>query len=79
MPFWKIEADQNDLLHKAIINSINYEPDSIYSTTDGYTGTCWVSEMIDSDYEYGYQYLHFRNFEDLVEFYQQKGYKFNKK
>ena len=33
--FEKIEPDKDDLLDKAIINSINYDPDSTYSITDG--------------------------------------------
>jgi hypothetical protein len=73
--FEKLECDENNLIDKAIINKIKYEPDSIYRDNDGYGGTCWCAEIIDPD-EQGYIYYHFRNFENLVKFYEEKGYKF---
>ena len=73
--FEKIECDENNLIDKAIINSIKYDPDSIYRENDGYAGTCWCAKIIDSD-EKGFVYYHFRNFESLVKMYEEKGYNF---
>jgi hypothetical protein len=66
--------NSNNFIYKSIITSIDYLPDSIYCTTDGYGGTCWCAKIIDSDE--GINYYHFRNFEDLVQSYEAKGYKF---
>jgi hypothetical protein len=69
--------DSNNFINKSIIISIDYSPDSIYCSTDGYGGTCWCAKIIDSDE--GFIYCHFRNFEDLVQKYDAKGYKFVEK
>jgi len=66
---------ENNIINKSIILSVKYDPDSIYRDTDGNGGTCWCAEIIDSDEE-GIVYYHFRNFENLVEMYNAKGYKF---
>jgi hypothetical protein len=69
----------NNIIHKAIILSIHYEPDSTYSHTDGYDGTCWSARITDSgENEYILCY-HFSNFSNLVKFYEEKGYKFVEK
>ena len=66
--FEEIEFNENNIINKAIISNIKYDPDSTYCNTDGYGGTCWCAEIIDSD-EKGFVYYHFRNFGDLVEMY----------
>lgn len=78
--FEKKECDENNFINKAIINFIKYVPDSTYCHTDGYSGTCWCAQIIgDTDNnkdEYPIMNYHFRNFENFVEFYENKGYKF---
>ncbi len=69
--------NSNSFINKSIITSIDYFPDSIYCSTDGYGGTCWCAKIIDSDE--GINYYHFRNFGDLVQSYEAKGYKFVEK
>ena len=76
--FEQLEYNENNIINKAIINKVKYDPDSTYCHTDGYGGTCWCAEIIDSD-EQGIIYYHFRNFEDLVGIYNGKGYKFVEK
>jgi hypothetical protein len=71
----KTESEQN-IINKAIIQSVKYEPDSIYRDNDGYGGTCWCAEIIDSGADECITFYHFRNFENLVEMYNAKGYKF---
>jgi len=57
---------------------IIYSPDNTYSITDGHWGTCWVADILDSGNEDNcYNIYHrFRNFMDLIEIYNIKGYKF---
>lgn len=74
--FEKTDSNDSKFIDKSIIHSIKYDPDSTYCHTDGYCGTCWVAEMIDSSETDCFMYYHFRNFVDLVEFYREKGYKF---
>lgn len=74
--FEKNVINNDNIIDKSIINSVKYEPEPAYNNTDGHFGTCWVAEMIDSIETVGYTYYRFRNFEDLVEFYREKGYKF---
>ena len=78
--FEQTNHDSNsNTINKAIIHSIDYCPDSTYCHTDGNEGTCWCSIIIDSsEHEYITLY-HFRNFENLLEIFNEKGYKFIKK
>jgi hypothetical protein len=64
--------EENNFIHKAIIKSIYFKPDSIYLETDGNAGTCWCAQIIDN-FLINY---YFRNFENLVENYKKKGYIF---
>jgi hypothetical protein len=77
--FEKDDSNNHNIIDKSIIISLTYEPDSTYNNTNGYAGTCWVAEMLDSNETTGYIFYCFRNFEDLVEFYREKGYKFIEK
>ena len=69
----------SNIIHKAIILSIHYEPDSTYSHTDGYDGTCWCARITDSGENESVLCYHFSNFSNLVKFYEEKGYKFVEK
>jgi len=71
-------SDESNIIHKAIILSIYYNPDEIYNRNDGYFGNCWSviindSRMINNEYTYK---LHFRNFSDLVKHYENQDMKF---
>lgn len=71
-------ADESNIIHKAIIISIVYKPDEIYYTTDGYAGNCWKaiiqdSRLIDDIYTYKFN---FRNFSDLIKYYEAQDMKF---
>ena len=66
----------SNIIYKAIILSIDYEPDSTYSHTDGHDGTCWCATIIDSGDSEPRLCYHFSNFSNLVKFYEEKGYKF---
>lgn len=74
--FSHFEKNSDNFIDKLIINSVKYQPDTDYNNTDGYFGTCWIAEMIETNEISGYVYYHFRNFEDIVGFYLEKGYKF---
>ena len=78
--FEKITENNEEFIHKAIIYSIYYDPDKIYRETDGLVGTCWRVDMIDDEdntkWATGILKYSFRNFQDLVTHYQEKGYKF---
>ncbi len=72
------KADESNIIHKAIIFSMNYIADEIYNKTDGYAGNCWTtvihdSRMIDDIYVYK---LNFRNFSDLVNYFESQDMKF---
>jgi hypothetical protein len=67
--------DQDNLIYKSLIYDIKFEPDLTYHTNDGYCGTCWIAQIIESAVG-AINYYHFRNFEDLVALYDTKGYKF---
>lgn len=72
-----VEKETNDnYLNKSIINSFKYEPDSTYKHTDRNSGTCWIAEVVNPEEEYGFTYYHFRDFQDLIQFYKEKGYEF---
>ena len=76
--FEQTNNDNNsNTIHKALIYSINYEPDSTYYHTDGYSGTCWIARILDSAEEDIIVY-HFRNFENLIQLFKEKGYTFIK-
>jgi hypothetical protein len=70
--FEEKEGSEPNIIYKAIIPEILYSPDTLYIDTDGNAGTCWIALVIDE----GYTHYHFRNFEDLVHLYDQKGYKY---
>jgi hypothetical protein len=74
--FENTEIDDLNLIHKAIILGIKYDPDDRYSNSDGYFGTCWVANIIDSGDDSGIKNYHFRNFIDVIELFKTKGYKF---
>ena len=73
--FEKKEFDDNNYMYKAIIHYIKYQPDEIYLKNDGYSGNCWIAEIFDSENEKTEIYS-FRNFVDLVEVFDKKGYRF---
>lgn len=69
---------ESDFIHKAIIFTIEYNPDEIYSKTDGHDGNCWTAHvedyrMIDGTISF---IFNFRNFGDLVVYYEKEGLKF---
>ena len=70
--------NNSNIIHKALIYSIYYEPDSTYYHTDGYSGTCWIAKILDSAEEEIIVY-HFRNFQNLIQLFKEKGYKFVEK
>jgi hypothetical protein len=59
--------------NKATINQINFNPDKIYLATNGYTGNCWTAIVSEMD---GLIHYNFRNFRDLVNYYEKKGFTF---
>lgn len=70
--FEQIELSEENIIEKAIIKDIVYEPDIIYIASDGHAGRCWYAEIIDN----GIIKYSFRNFSDIVKMYEKKGYKF---
>jgi len=73
--FKKINDPNLDHIEKELIIEIKYKPDSIYNSSDGYGGTCWIAQIIS---EKGTIYYHFRNMVDLINFYKEKDFKFVK-
>lgn len=71
------EKIKENFIDKAILYDIECNLDSTYIHTDGNSGTCWCAKVLDSEEE-SIIYYHFRNFEDLVAMYEEKGYKFVK-
>jgi hypothetical protein len=71
------DANSN-IIHKALIYSIHFEPDSTYFHTDGYSGTCWLAKILDSAEDENMTFYHFRNFENLIQIFKEKGYTFIK-
>ena len=69
--FEKKEFDDNNYMYKAIIHYIKYQP----VKNDGYIGNGWIDEIFDSENEKTEMYR-FRNFVDLVEVFDKKGYRF---
>jgi len=72
------EADQSNIIHKAIIFSIIYNEDEIYNKTTGYDGNCWTATIHDSrmmDDICVYK-LNFRNPSDLFNHFESQDMKF---
>jgi len=61
-----------------IYKAINYNPDEIYSKTDGNGGNCWTAYVEDYRMTDGTTsfIFNFRNFGDLVVHYEKEGLKF---
>ena len=74
--FEQKEYGDNNLIYKAIIIAISYEPDSTYIESEGRGGTCWCANITDSAEDECMVYYHFRKFEDLISIYDSRGYKF---
>ena len=72
--FEQVESLQENIIEKAIIKHIIYQPDIIYNESDGMAGRCWFATIIDN----GIINYYFRNFSHLVKMYEEKGYKFVK-
>jgi len=72
--FEEKNSDTN-IINKAFILNIEYNPDKIYLSTDGYAGNCWTATVLDSIQECEIIY-NFRNFRDLVIYYEKQGLKF---
>ena len=64
-----------DIIYKHIITDVKYQPDSVYSTCDGYFGKCWVVTINDAENNETDKY-YIRNWIDIVEYYKEKGLKF---
>lgn len=64
-----------NIIKKAVITKIEYNPDEIYSSTDGYAGKCWTAHIKNSTNEEEIMY-NFRNIRDLVNHYEKQGFKF---
>jgi len=74
--FQEINSISN-FINKAIIIDIKYNPDEIYSKNDGYAGNCWTAHIEDSrEIEGGAIIYNFRNFGDLVAYYEKEGFTF---
>lgn len=69
---------ETNFINKAVIFSINYEPDGTYWSSNGYAGKCWTAHIADSrDNDAGTTIIYnFRNFGDLVVHYEKEGFKF---
>lgn len=67
-----------NIINKAIILTIEYKPDEVYKTTDGYAGNCWSATIMDSREinDNSIIIYNFRNFRDLVAHYEKEGFKF---
>ena len=64
-----------DIIYKHIITDVKYQPDSVYSTCDGYFGKCWIVTINDAENNETDKY-YIRNWIDIVEYYKEKGLKF---
>ena len=67
-----------NIINKAFIISIEYNPNEIYNKTDGHAGHCWTAQISDSREINGGSLItyNFRNFRDLVAHYEKEGFKF---
>ena len=72
--FIKKQLD-NGIRYKSTIIKMIYDPDEIYCLTEIDKGTCWSAYILDSE-EANVNCYHFRNFVDMIEMYEEKGYKF---
>ena len=72
--FIKKQLD-NGIRYKSTIIKMIYDPDEIYCLTESDKGTCWSAYIFDSE-EANVNCYHFRNFVDMIELYEEKGYKF---
>jgi len=70
-----ISDPEENFIYKHIITSIKYQPDKLYSTIDGMIGKCWIVELHDVENEKFINY-YIRNWNDIVEYYKDKGLKF---
>ena len=75
--FIKKQLD-NGIRYKSTIIKMIYDPDEIYCLTESDKGTCWSAYILDSE-EANVNCYHFRNFVDMIELYEEKGYKFVEK
>lgn len=58
-----------------VVTNVKYEPDSLYSTTDGYAGRCWTVTVYDSVIKTFANY-YIRNWIDIVHHYETLGFTF---
>ena len=60
---------------KHIVVNVTYQPDKLYQVLDGMAGRCWmvVTQYI-TDLTFSNYYI--RNWEDIVHYYDDRGYKF---
>lgn len=63
-------------INKAIVLNIEYNPNELYNKTDGYAGNCWTATIDDSREINNNRIIsyNFRNFRDLVAYYEEKGF-----
>lgn len=66
---------ETNIINKAVILNIECNPDKMYLSSDGYAGNCWTATVLDSIQECQILY-NFRNFRDLVMYYEKQGFKF---
>jgi hypothetical protein len=69
------KSKNETILHKYIINSVQYVPDEVYSSLLGIAGKCWIVTINDIENDKLVTY-YIRNWIDIVEFYKEKGLKF---
>lgn len=60
---------------KHYITAVEYDTDALYRTTDGYAGNCWTVKVVDKEAGVETTY-HIRNWTDIVQNYQRRGYRF---
>lgn len=63
------------LEEKLIVETVEYQPDKIYNLTDGMAGRCWIVEVRKLEYVTASKY-YIRNWVDIVNLFDQLGYKF---
>ena len=75
--FEEIHSETN-IINKIIITKIDYKPDEIYIKNDGIAGKCWLADVMDSRIENDdpIQTLYFRNFGDVIVYFEKEGFKF---
>ena len=76
--FEEIEPDVNNkFINKVVIIETKYEPNEVYNRTDGYAGNCWEAILTDSCNDNVITFR-FRDFVDLIIYYEKLGFKFVK-